>query len=105
MRSESQQSSRSVLLSEKAEIDSRPQLEILHNDVKCSHGATTGQLDPAVLFYLLSRGIDPQTARALLIYAFLDDVLAKLELPELRHQLERRISNALPDQQRIEEFL
>jgi Fe-S cluster assembly protein SufD len=104
-RSESQQSSRSVLLSEKAEIDSRPQLEILHNDVKCSHGATTGQLDPAVLFYLLSRGIDPQTARALLIYAFLDDVLAKLELPELRQQLERRISSALPDQQRIEEFL
>ena len=104
-RSESQQSSRSILLSEKAEIDSRPQLEILHNDVKCSHGATTGQLDPSVLFYLLSRGIDPQTARALLIYAFLDDVLAKLELPELRQQLERRISNALPDQQRIEEFL
>jgi Fe-S cluster assembly protein SufD len=104
-RSQSQQSSRSLLLSEKAEIDSRPQLEILNNDVKCTHGATTGQLDPNMLFYLLSRGIDPQTARSLLIYAFLDDVLAKLELPQLRQQLERRISGALPDPKRIEEFL
>ena len=104
-RSESQQSSRSLLLSESAEIDSRPQLEILHNDVKCSHGATTGQLDPNMFFYLLSRGIDPRTARALLIYAFLDDVLARLGHPQLRQQLERRISATLPDQQRIEEFL
>ncbi|HZF27106.1 MAG TPA: Fe-S cluster assembly protein SufD [Steroidobacteraceae bacterium] len=104
-RSESQQSSRALLLSEQAEIDSRPQLEILNNDVKCSHGATTGQLDPNMLFYLLSRGIDAQTARALLIYAFLDDVLVRLELKDLRQQLERRISTALPDKQRIEEFL
>ena len=104
-RSESQQSSRSLLLSESAEIDSRPQLEILHHDVKCSHGATTGQLDPDMLFYLLSRGLDPRTARALLIYAFLDDVLARVGLTELRQQLERRISSALPDPQRIEEFL
>ncbi|HEY7378938.1 MAG TPA: Fe-S cluster assembly protein SufD [Steroidobacteraceae bacterium] len=104
-RSESQQSSRSLLLSEQAEIDSRPQLEILNNDVKCSHGSTTGQLDPAMLFYLLSRGIDPETARALLIYAFLDDVLVRLELKDLRQQLERRITNALPNKQRIEEFL
>lgn len=104
-RSESQQSSRALLLSEQAEIDSRPQLEILNNDVKCSHGSTTGQLDPNMLFYLLSRGLDPKTARALLIYAFLDDVLARLELKDLRQQLERRISNALPDPQRIEEFL
>ena len=104
-RSESQQSSRSLLLSESAEIDSRPQLEILHHDVKCSHGATTGQLDPDMLFYLLSRGLEPRTARALLIYAFLDDVLARLGHAELRQQLERRISSALPDPQRIEEFL
>jgi Fe-S cluster assembly protein SufD len=104
-RSESQQSSRALLLSEQAEIDSRPQLEILNNDVKCSHGSTTGQLDPNLLFYLLSRGIDARTARALLIYAFLDDVLARLELKDLRQQLERRISIALPDPQRIEEFL
>ncbi|HSC06533.1 MAG TPA: Fe-S cluster assembly protein SufD [Steroidobacteraceae bacterium] len=95
-KSESQQSSRTLLLSEQAEIDARPQLEILTDDVKCSHGATTGQLDENVLFYLLSRGLDPQTARALLIHAFLGDVLARVGLEPLRRHLEQRIARALP---------
>ncbi len=103
-KTESQQSSRALLLSEQAEIYSRPQLEILNDDVKCSHGATTGRLDPNMLFYLLSRGLDAAAARALLIYAFLDDVLARLGLIPLRRQLERRIARALPQSQHLGEL-
>ncbi len=100
-KSESQQSSRTLLLSEQAEIDARPQLEILTDDVKCSHGATTGRLDANMLFYLLSRGLDPQAARALLIHAFLADVLARVGLEPLRRQLQLRIAHALPELPRI----
>ena len=96
-KTESQQSSRTLLLSEQAEIDARPQLEILTDDVKCSHGATTGRLDPNMLFYLLSRGLDPQAARALLIHAFLGDVLARVSLEPLRRHLELRIARSLPE--------
>jgi Fe-S cluster assembly protein SufD len=95
-KSESQQSSRTLLLSGQAEIDARPQLEILTDDVKCSHGATTGQLDENMLFYLLSRGLDPSAARAVLIHAFLGDMLARLGLEPLRLELEQRITRALP---------
>jgi Fe-S cluster assembly protein SufD len=101
--SESQQSSRALLLSEQAEMYARPQLEILTDDVKCVHGATTGRLDPNMLFYLRSRGIDPATARALLIRAFLADALAPLQSAPLRQQLERRIATALPRSEQIGE--
>jgi Fe-S cluster assembly protein SufD len=100
-KSESQQSSRALLLSEQAEVYARPQLEILTDDVKCSHGATTGRLDPNMLFYLLSRGIDAETARALLIRAFLADALAHLHSSQLRLELERRITRALPRSQQL----
>jgi Fe-S cluster assembly protein SufD len=100
-KSESQQSSRALLLSEQAEIYARPQLEILTDDVRCSHGATTGRLDPNMLFYLLSRGIDAETARALLIRAFLADALAALKSAPLRQQLERRVTRALPRSQQL----
>ena len=95
-KSESQQSSRTLLLSEQAEIDARPQLEILTDDVKCSHGATTGQLDENMLFYMLSRGLDPQAARAVLIHAFLSDLLARIGFEPLRLELEQRITRGLP---------
>jgi len=101
VKSESQQSSRALLLSEQAEVYARPQLEILTDDVKCSHGATTGRLDPNMLFYLLSRGLDPETARALLIRAFLADALAHLQSAPLRLELERRIARALPRSQQL----
>jgi Fe-S cluster assembly protein SufD len=100
-KSDSQQSSRALLLSEQAEMYARPQLEILTDDVKCSHGATTGRLDPSMLFYLLSRGIDAETARALLIRAFLADALVTLQPLPLRQQIERRIGQALPRAQQI----
>jgi Fe-S cluster assembly protein SufD len=103
--SDSQQSSRGLLLAPGAEIDSRPQLEIHTDDVKCSHGATTGRLDPDMLFYLLSRGLDAETARALLIFAFLDDVVARMGLDAIRRHLESRIAAALPQAPVIREFL
>ena len=70
------QSSRNLLLQPGAEIDTRPELEIYADDVQCSHGATTGQLDPAAMFYLRSRGLDEATARAVLTRAFAAPVLS-----------------------------
>lgn len=88
---DSRQSSRNLLLSGTAEIDSRPELEIYANDVKCSHGATTGQLDAMSLFYLRSRGLSEQQARALLIRAFAESILTSIGSSEVRDYLERRL--------------
>jgi Fe-S cluster assembly protein SufD len=101
----SRQSSRNLLLSPQARIDVRPQLEIYTDDVQCSHGATTGQLDPNMLFYLLSRGLDPSTARGLLTYAFAGDVLREVELPWLKRLLEGLVLGALPNAALIREFV
>ena len=86
---ESQQSCRGLLLSPSAEIDSRPQLEIHTDEVKCAHGATTGRLDPDMLFYMLSRGLDRETAQSLLVYAFLADVLTGMSVPSARSRHRR----------------
>lgn len=89
--SDAEQSNRNLLLSPRAEADSRPQLEIYANDVKCAHGAATGSLDPEQLFYLRSRGLDAARARQLLVYGFAADGLARLPLDDLR----RRLAGAL----------
>ena len=86
--SDSQQSCRGLLLSPSAEIDSRPQLEIHTDEVKCAHGATTGRLDPNMLFYMLSRGLDRETAQSLLVYAFLADVLTGMSVSSARSAIE-----------------
>ncbi|HTJ19928.1 MAG TPA: Fe-S cluster assembly protein SufD, partial [Steroidobacteraceae bacterium] len=86
---DARQSSRNLLLNAGAEIDTKPELEIYANDVKCSHGATTGQLDAAALFYLRSRGLDEATARALLIRAFAESIVTSLGPPALRNHLEQ----------------
>ncbi|MGH8251341.1 MAG: Fe-S cluster assembly protein SufD [Steroidobacteraceae bacterium] len=91
------QSSRNLLLAPLAEINARPQLEIHVDDVQCRHGATIGTHDPAQYFYLLSRGIDPATARGLLTFAFCQDLVGRLPLPELRAAVEARIAGFLPD--------
>jgi Fe-S cluster assembly protein SufD len=83
------QSLRGLIAAEQAEIDLRPELEIHTDAVQASHGATTGALDDAALFYLLSRGLDRDTARLLLEWAFLEDVLSQVQLPALRAQVER----------------
>ncbi|HVW70993.1 MAG TPA: Fe-S cluster assembly protein SufD [Steroidobacteraceae bacterium] len=94
---DSQQSLRGLLAGPEAEIDVRPQLEIYTDDVRCSHGATAGKLDDDMLFYLLSRGIDAATAQRLLKWAFLEDVVAKIEVPELRRQIERSLAGQMQE--------
>jgi Fe-S cluster assembly protein SufD len=94
---DSRQSLRGLLAGPEAEIDVRPQLEIYTDDVRCSHGATAGKLDDNMLFYLLSRGLSPEVAQRLLKWAFLGDVVAKIELPALRRQLEARLAGQLRD--------
>jgi len=101
---ESQQSSRGLLLSAGAEIDTRPQLEIHTDEVKCAHGATTGRLDPNMLFYMLSRGIDRATAQSLLVYAFLADVLTGMSSRETRAAVEAQLISQLPDSELLREF-
>jgi Fe-S cluster assembly protein SufD len=85
---DARQLSRNLLLSNTAEIDTKPELEIYANDVKCSHGATTGQLDFTALFYLRSRGLDAAEARMLLIRAFAESILSSIEPKGLRDALE-----------------
>jgi Fe-S cluster assembly protein SufD len=86
---DARQSSRNLLLTAGAEIDTKPELEIYANDVKCSHGATTGQLDAAALFYLRSRGLDEAAARALLIRAFAESILTSIGPAAVRSYLEQ----------------
>ncbi len=87
------QSNANVLLSDKATIDTKPQLEIWADDVKCSHGATIGQLDEEQLFYLRSRGIEKNSARAMLLNAFARDVLENVSIEPLKTYLEERIAS------------
>ena len=91
------QSLRGLIEGAGAEIDLRPRLEIHVDEVSAQHGATTGRLDENLLFYLLSRGLDRRTARALLKWAFLGDVLRAIELPSLREQAERGAAGVLQD--------
>ena len=86
---DARQQSRTVLLSRRAEIDTKPELEIFADDVKCAHGATAGELDPAALFFLRARGIPEKEARALLVEAFLEEGLAALK-DEALHAEARR---------------
>jgi len=92
---DSRQSLRGLLAGADAEIDVRPQLEIYTDDVRCNHGATAGKLDDNMLFYLLSRGLDRETAQRLLKWAFLEDVVAKIDVPELRRQIEQSLAGQL----------
>jgi Fe-S cluster assembly protein SufD len=102
---DSQQSLRGLLAGPDAEIDVRPQLEIYTDDVRCAHGATAGKLDDNMLFYLLSRGIDAETAQRLLKWAFLEDVVARIEVPELRRQIERSLAGQMKEAAELKEFL
>ena len=87
-KTDSKQSNKNLLLSDDAVINTKPQLEIFADDVRCTHGATIGRIDDDALFYLRSRGIPLSEARNLLIYAFASDVIDRIRLPELREQLE-----------------
>jgi len=89
------QQNNNLLLSDRAVIDSKPQLEIFADDVKCSHGSTTGQFHPEALFYLRSRGIGESSARSLLVSAFAFDVINKIKIEALRLHIEKLISHNL----------
>lgn len=86
------QSNRNVLLSDNATINTKPQLEIWADDVKCSHGATTGQLDEEALFYLQSRGISPKNARKLLLEAFANEVMERVSLEAVKEYIAEKIN-------------
>jgi Fe-S cluster assembly protein SufD len=85
-----------LLLSRDAEIDTKPQLEIHADDVKCTHGATVGQLDETPLFYLRSRGIDERTARALLVWAFARESIERLDNRALQSRLTQQLLARVP---------
>ena len=89
------QSNRNILISETATINTKPQLEIWADDVKCSHGCTTGQLDEEAVFYLQSRGISQSTAKAMLLYAFAGEVLEPIKNDKLKEYLDQLISERL----------
>ena len=89
--------SRNLLLSEDAEIDTKPQLEIHADNVKCSHGVTVGQLDNESIFYLQSRGIDEAAARNMLTFAFANEMLSRLNNSDLKSQVQRAILESLPE--------
>ncbi|MBI4930587.1 MAG: Fe-S cluster assembly protein SufD [Bacteroidetes bacterium] len=89
------QSSKNILLSDDATINTKPQLEIYADDVKCSHGSTTGQLNEEALFYLRSRGLSVESARNLLLYAFANDVLNTIRIDSLKNYLEELVNNCL----------
>jgi Fe-S cluster assembly protein SufD len=90
-KTDGKQSNNNLLLSPTARVDTKPQLEIFADDVKCTHGATVGRLDELAMFYLNSRGIGRETARTLLTYAFAADVLETIELEPLKKELEKMV--------------
>lgn len=89
------QANNNILISDKASINTKPQLEIFADDVKCSHGCTIGQLDESAMFYLRSRGIPQKEARALLMYAFSNTVLNSVKIPELKNRITKLIAQKL----------
>ncbi|WP_147677137.1 Fe-S cluster assembly protein SufD [Algibacter pacificus] len=89
------QSNNNILVSDKATINSKPQLEIFADDVKCSHGCTIGQLDESAMFYMQSRGIPKKEAKALLMYAFSNNVLSSVKIPELKQRITKIIAKKL----------
>ena len=89
------QKSNNILLSDKATINAKPQLEIFADDVKCSHGCTIGQLDDTAMFYMQQRGIPKKEAKALLMYAFSNAVIESIKIPELKQRITKIIATKL----------
>ncbi len=94
-RTNAYQNNKNILISDKAVIDTRPFLEIYADDVKCSHGATVGQLDSEAMFYLRSRGISMENARMLLMYAFAAEIVNKISIPQLRLRIDDLVKKRL----------
>jgi Fe-S cluster assembly protein SufD len=99
---DARQLNKNLLLSSDATVNTKPQLEIFADDVKCSHGATVGQLDDEEMFYLGTRGLDPERARALLTFGFAEDVIGKIKLKSVRRQLDRSVLEKLHQSLEVE---
>ncbi|MFQ5659933.1 MAG: Fe-S cluster assembly protein SufD [Gammaproteobacteria bacterium] len=104
-KTDARQSNANLLLSDNAEVDTKPELEIYADDVKCSHGATIGQLDDNMLFYLRSRAIEEETAKSLLTFAFADDVIKRIKFTPIRERLESIVAGKLPGTGLIRDFI
>lgn len=95
-RTDAKQTNQNLLLSDDARVNTKPQLEIYADDVKCTHGATIGQLDQTALFYLMSRGIERGRARNLLVHAFAGDIIERVNFDPVRERIESLLNNLLP---------
>jgi Fe-S cluster assembly protein SufD len=95
-KTDANQSNRNLLLSRTCEIDTKPEMEIYADDVKCGHGSTVGQLDEQQIFFLRSRGLDETSARSLLTYAFAVEVLQRIADLSIRQALSNVIETRLP---------
>ncbi len=102
---DARQENRNLLLSRDAEVDTKPQLEIYADDVKCAHGATVGQLDQDAVYYLRSRGMDEKTARNVLTYAFANDILNRVDISAVRSYIEETLTTRLLHGRRIEDLI
>jgi Fe-S cluster assembly protein SufD len=89
------QANNNILTSDKATINTKPQLEIFADDVKCTHGCTIGQLDDSALFYMKQRGIPEKEAKALLMFAFSNNVISSVKIPELKERITKLIAKKL----------
>ena len=96
-KTDAKQSNMNLLLSDNAQADAMPQLEIYADDVKCTHGATVGQIDEEAIFYLMARGLSDEAARGLLIYAFAGEVLDRMTIQPVRDVLEQLVLDHLPE--------
>lgn len=96
-KSDARQTNRNLLLSPDAVVNTKPQLEIYADDVKCSHGSTIGQLDPDALFYLRTRGLGPDQARSLLSFAFASDIVGRIKIAALRQRLDAYLAAKFRD--------
>jgi Fe-S cluster assembly protein SufD len=102
-KTDAKQTNKNLVLSESAVINTKPELQILADDVRCTHGATVGQLDEEALFYLRARGIGQTDARDLLIYAFARDVIDRIGIPSVREYLEKALFESLEHSRRLTE--
>jgi len=102
---DAQQSNQNLLLSPTAEVDTKPQLEIYADDVKCSHGATTGQLDEMMLFYLRSRGIAENAAKALLTYGFAREIIDRIDVPAFHDELALALLDGMPGSEQLRSMI
>jgi Fe-S cluster assembly protein SufD len=90
-KTDAMQTNKNLLLSAQARVDTKPQLEIYADDVKCAHGAAVGQIDDEELFYLQTRGLNPELGRSLLTYGFAEEVIGKIKIESIRSQLDEAV--------------